>query len=203
VILVPPAGLRWRMPRSLDNASPMLSLVPRSWPALSAATAAVALAACSPTFNWRETPIADAGLVAMLPCKPDRADRALPLGAESVKVDMAGCEAGGATFAIAHASAGSPEQAEAWLRAWRAATRNQLGNAQVTEAPATLKRATAAPAPVKLDAQPEQQGAATVQVLWFAQSQRDGRVSLYQATVLGRPSAPDAAKTFFDGLRLP
>ncbi|WGT61684.1 hypothetical protein [Variovorax paradoxus] len=181
----------------------MLSLVPRSWPALSAATAAVALAACSPTFNWRETPIADAGLVAMLPCKPDRADRALPLGAESVKVDMAGCEAGGATFAIAHASAGSPEQAEAWLRAWRAATRNQLGNAQVTEAPATLKRATAAPAPVKLDAQPEQQGAATVQVLWFAQSQRDGRVSLYQATVLGRPSAPDAAKTFFDGLRLP
>ena len=53
------------------------------------------------------------------------------------------------------------------------------------------------------DAQPPQQGAAPVQVLWFAQSQKDGRVSLYQATVLGRPTAPDAAATFFDGLRLP
>jgi hypothetical protein len=181
----------------------MLSSVFRSWPAPPAVAAALALAACSPTFNWREVPIADAGLVALLPCKPDRANRALPLGAESVQVDMAGCETGGATFAIAHASAGSPLQAEAWLNAWRAATRTQLGEAQATEAPATLKRATAAPAPVRLDAQPPQQGAAPVQILWFAQSQKDGRVSLYQATVLGRPSAPEAAKTFFDGLRLP
>ncbi|MFZ3118274.1 MAG: hypothetical protein WA159_08145, partial [Variovorax sp.] len=45
---------------------------------------AVALSACSPTFNWREVPVGDAGLVAMLPCKPDRATRAMPLGAASV-----------------------------------------------------------------------------------------------------------------------
>src|SRR5689334_7855840 len=89
----------------LDNRPSMLSPAPRSWPLLPAAAAVFALAACSPTFNWREVPIADAGLVALLPCKPDRAERALPLGAESVRVDMAGCEAGGATFAVAHASA--------------------------------------------------------------------------------------------------
>lgn len=180
----------------------MLSSVSRSWPLLLAATT-VALAACSPTFNWREVPIADAGLVALLPCKPDRANRALPFGAESVKVDMAGCETGGATFAVAHASAGSPAQAEAWLAAWRAAMRNQLGGAQLTEGPAALQRATAAPAPVRLDAQSAPKGAAPVQVLWFAQSQKDGSVALYQATVLGRPSSPEAAKTFFEGLRLP
>lgn len=171
-------------------------------PALAAA-AALALAACSPTFNWREVPVADDGLVVLLPCKPDRANRALPLGVESVQVDMAGCETGGATFAVAHASAASPAQAEAWLRAWRAATRSQLGEAQMTEAPAALKRAIAAPAPVRLDAQPPQKGAAPVQVLWFAQSKKNGGVSLYQATVLGRPSAPEAATTFFEGLRLP
>jgi len=56
---------------------------------------------------------------------------------------------------------------------------------------------------VRLDAQPAQPGAARVQVLWFAQSQKDGSVALYQATVLGRPSSPEAAKTFFEGLRLP
>jgi hypothetical protein len=171
-------------------------------PALAAA-ATLALAACSPTFNWREVPIADDGLVVLLPCKADRADRALPLGAESVQVDMAGCETGGATFAVAHASAGSSAQAEAWLAAWRAAMRSQLADAQVTEGAAALQRATLAPAPARLDAQPAQKGAAPVQVLWFAQSQKDGSVALYQATVLGRPSSPEAAKTFFEGLRLP
>jgi len=175
--------------------------VPRPWPAL--AVAALLAAACSPTFNWREVPVADAGLIALLPCKADRANRALPLGAESVQVDMAGCEAGGATFAIAHASANGPAQAEAWLNAWRTATRSQLGEAQVTEAPATLQRATAVPPPLRLDAQPPQQGVAPVQVLWFAQSQKDGTVALYQATVLGRPSSPEASRTFFEGLRLP
>ena len=179
----------------------MPSFVSRPWLALTAAAAL--LAACSPTFNWREVQIADAGLIALLPCKAQRANRALPLGADSVQVDMAGCEAGGATFAIAHASANSPVQAEAWLNAWRAATRSQLGEAKVTEAPATLQRATAVPAPLRLDAQPPQQGAAPVQVLWFAQSQKDGTVALYQATVLGKPSSPEAPKTFFEGLRLP
>ena len=169
--------------------------------------AAALLAACSPAFNWREVPIAGAGLIAMLPCKADRATRALPLGSESVQVDMTGCEAGGATFAIAHASANSPEQAEAWLRAWQAATRGQLGEAQVAESRPGVQRATAVPAPLRLDAlpQPQQpQGAPTqLQVLWFAQSQKDGTVALYQATVLGRPSSADASKTFFEGLRLP
>ncbi|MFS2165797.1 hypothetical protein ACCD09_18915, partial [Variovorax sp. Varisp62] len=65
----------------------------------------------------------------------------------------------------------------------------------------------AAPAPLRLDAQPrQQQGAsasAPVQVLWFAQSQKDGTVALYQATVLGKPSSPEASKTFFESLRLP
>lgn len=166
--------------------------------------AAALLAACSPTFNWREVPVAESGLIALLPCKADRANRALPLGAESVQVDMTGCETGGATFAVAHASANGPAQAEAWLQAWHAATRGQLGEAQVTEAPASVQRAAAAPAALRLDAQPQQQGAAApVQVLWFAQSQKDGTVALYQATVLGKPSSGEASKTFFEGLRLP
>ncbi len=160
------------------------------------------LAACSPTFNWRDVPVGDTGLIAMLPCKADKANRAVPLGAESVQVDMTGCEAGGATFAIAHASANGPAQAEAWLNAWRAATRGQLGDAQVAETGASVQRATATPPPLRLDAQPAQAGA-QVQVLWFAQSQKDGSVALYQATVLGKPTAADASQTFFEGPRLP
>jgi len=181
----------------------MPSLALRLWSAL---CAAAALAACSPTFNWREVPVAEAGLVALLPCKADRANRALPLGADSVQVDMAGCEAGGATFAVAHATAANAEQAGSWLRAWRLATLQQLQDAPVTESAGVLPRAAAVPAPLRLDAQAVP-GGAPVQVLWFAQlesgSTPPGAVSLYQATVLGTPSAGDAARTFFEGLRLP
>ena len=160
---------------------------------------AILLVACSPTFNWREVPIAGTDLVALLPCKPDRATRALPLGGEQVTVDMAGCETGGATFAVAHAAAPSTSQAEAWLLAWRAATRAQLAEVQAIESPGTLARAALNPPPLRLQAQ----GDVALQVLWFAKAQRDGTIALYQATVLGRPSAADAAETFFDGLRLP
>ncbi|MGJ7486200.1 hypothetical protein ACSFA2_13140 [Variovorax sp. LT2P21] len=155
-------------------------------------------AACSPTFNWREVPVGDAGLVVMLPCKPDRATRALPLGTASVDVEVVGCEAGGATFAVAHARAADAAQAEAWLIAWRAATRAQLADVQPTETQATLPRAALQPAPVRLDGR----GKAQAHLLWFAQS-RAGGVSLYQATVLGQPSSADAVTTFDEGLRLP
>ena len=155
-------------------------------------------AACSPTFNWREVPVGDAGLVVMLPCKPDRATRALPLGAASVDVEVVGCEAGGATFAVAHARAADAVQAEAWLRAWRAATRAQLANAQAAETPVVVPRAMQQPAAVRLDGGDP----AAAHLLWFAQT-RTGGVSLYQATVVGRPSSPEAVATFDEGLRLP
>jgi len=166
---------------------------------------AAALGACSPVFNWREVPIADDGLVALLPCKPDRATRNLPLGSgsASIAVDMSGCEAGGATFAVAHATAEDAAQAESWMRAWRSATRNQLAGAAITEAPATLPRAAASPAPVRLEVrQLGAGGPAPAQILWFAQ-QRGGKTALYQATVLGRPASADAPTVFFEGLRLP
>jgi len=169
--------------------------------------AAIALAAvacaCSPTFNWREVPVGDAGAIALLPCKPDRATRQLPLGTEAVAVDMAGCKAGGATFAVAHASANSAAQAESWMRAWRAATVQQLADTPVAETPTDLPRASTLVAPVRLDTQgPAGAGHEAAHVLWFAQQRADG-MALYQATVVGTPSSSDALQTFFEGLRLP
>lgn len=158
----------------------------------------VALSACSPTFNWREVPVGDAGLIAMLPCKPDRATRAMPLGAASVEVEVVGCEAGGAIFAVAHARAANAAEAETWLTAWRTATRSQLADAQAAETPAAVPRAAPQPAPVRFDGG----GPAAAHLLWFAQA-RVGGVSLYQATVLGRPSSAEAVATFDEGLRLP
>lgn len=163
---------------------------------------ALAFSACTPTFNWRETPIGEDGMTALLPCKPDRATRELPLGAATVPVDMAGCEAGGATFAVAHASAADRAQAEAWLDAWRAALRSQLGGARGVDGTATVARAALVPAPTRLDAAAVEGRHAATHVLWFAQA-RGTQVSLYQATVIGEPSSSEALSTFFEGLHLP
>ena len=50
-------------------------------PALCAAVA-LAAAACTPSLNWREVRLAPTTAVALLPCKPDRAERSEPLGGE-------------------------------------------------------------------------------------------------------------------------
>lgn len=170
--------------------------------AVALAAAAVAIAACTPTFNWRDVRIADEGLVALLPCKADRATRAVSMGSESVEVEMAGCEAGGATFAVAHAAAADAAQADAWLRAWQKASRAQMGGSEVVEAAATLPRASLSPAPWKLMSRGAADAAGATHILWFSQRTAVG-VSLYQATVLGRPSSPEAVAAFFEGLRLP
>lgn len=165
---------------------------------LAAALLACALAACSPVFNWREVPF-DGELTLLLPCKPDRAQRTLPLGEAAVPLDMIGCEAGGATFALARLPAGDPAQASLRAEAWRAAARRPWAGAQLSETPITLPRAAEAPAPVELVAHGP---AAEARMRWFAHADARGALTLYQATVLGHPSEADAVATFFEGLKL-
>ena len=184
---------------------------PRVRPLLRVLSLVLGLAACSPTFNWREVPVGG-DLTALLPCKPDRATRELPLGdggqgglLQVMTLDMAGCPAGGATFAVAHAQAGSAEQAETWLTAWQAATRAQWLGSQIAESVVVVPRAATAPMPLRLDiVGVGSDGRATqAHIVWFTRAGRSGSVALYQAMVLGKPSAADAAKTFFDGMHLP
>lgn len=62
--------------------------------------AALNLAACTPTFNWREVGFDQAGVTAVLPCKPDRGTRPVQLAGQSLNLSMLGCEAGGAMFTV-------------------------------------------------------------------------------------------------------
>lgn len=165
----------------------------------------LSLAACSPVFNWRETRIGDEGVVVLLPCKPDRATRSMPLGGVPADVEMAGCQAGGATFAVARVQVADLSEARERLAAWRAATREQWAGAALEEQPAALPRAAPQPAPLALRATAAKTGGETSQarMLWFVQSASGARPAVYQATVLGEPSQPDASSTFFEGIHLP
>jgi len=161
--------------------------------------------ACSPVFNWREVPIGGDGVIALLPCKPDRATRAISLGGVPTEVEMAGCQAGGATFAIARAAVADAGEARERMAAWRAATREQWSGATFEEEPTTLPRAAVAPGPIALRVrQPAATGEnAQARMLWFAHAAKNGKVALYQATVLGEPSSPEAPAAFFEGVHLP
>ncbi len=163
------------------------------------------LAACSPVFNWREVPLGGDGVVALLPCKADRATRTLPLGGEQVTLEMAGCQAGDATFALARTSAADLAEARARLAAWRAATRAQWDGATIEEEAASLPRALTTPAPVALRARDPSglRGSPQGRMLWFVHAARNGQLAVYQATVLGEPSSADASATFFEGIHLP
>lgn len=76
-----------------------------------------ALAACSPGLNWRQVPIA--GMTAMLPCKPDTAERTVSLGGKALPMQMAGCEAEGGLFAVSHMEAPRVADAPSLQREWQ------------------------------------------------------------------------------------
>ena len=167
---------------------------------------AVAIAACSPTFNWRDVRLdSRAGpLAALLPCKPDQAERPVSFdGGAAVPLSMVGCTAGGVTFTLAHLPVADPVAAAAALAQWRTANAVRLGGAE--SQPAAFKLAgtleLAAGGTAAIDArdaagQPLRQRAA-----WFARAGSGGAVELFQAAMLGAAIDRGVADTFFSSLR--
>lgn len=93
-----------------------------------AACLSLSLLACTPALNWRETTLGR--MTSLLPCKPDTATRQIELGRERVAMAMAGCEAGGAIYAISYVQAKAGHSLEL-LGNWQTAT---LANMQATQA---------------------------------------------------------------------
>jgi hypothetical protein len=169
----------------------------------------VGLLGCSPVFNWRDITVTN-DLRALLPCKPERATRNLEIpGIESMSVSMTGCPAGDATFALAQAEATSAAQALTWLTAWKGSTRAQWPDARLTEVVATIAGADPASSSrlsivhdVDTAGAQAADQALRAEMLWFTRTVDATHVTIYQAMVLGKPSADDAVATFFEGLRL-
>ena len=162
------------------------------------------LVACNPTFNWREVDPDTSTLVALLPCKPDKASRVVSLaGRQPVVLDMLGCDAGGATFAIAHAEISDPAQAGEMLAQWRAVTLANLRATSSTDAPFTPKGSLALPQSVLVVASGQRADghAVTAHAAWFAQSSSSG-IQLFHAVVYANKIGPEVTETFFSGLKL-
>ena len=110
---------------------------------------------CSPKLNWRDVQPGNGGLTLLLPCKPDQGEKLVPLGGRPTKMTMLGCDAGGATFAVALADLGDAPNLPEVLTQWQALT---LDNMKATPAttqsrPLRVPGASQEPAPALVVAQ--------------------------------------------------
>ncbi len=91
------------------------------------------LQACSPGLNWRTVQLGH--LSTLLPCKPDSASRPVSLAGQTVTMEMTGCEAAGAMFAISRIKAADAAQALQLMTALRQATLAQVQAVSVQPLP--------------------------------------------------------------------
>ncbi len=157
-------------------------------------TAMVLLAACSPALNWREVRPEGTRLALLLPCKPDKAEKTVPLGGPATPLSMLGCDAGDATFAVAVAQLADAAQAATVLAQWQSLTLANMkaGPAQVSP----LKIPGADAVLVKAQGQRADGTPVSGQAAYFAQGAQVFQVVLYSARI-----APEAADTFFSSLK--
>ena len=167
----------------------------------------LALAACSPTLNWRSVAVTGTPLTALLPCKPDHAVRDVDWGAGQVPLAMLGCQAGGATYAISHLYLPNPADAPAVLERWQQALQKQLQLAPAESAGEAflIKNGLELPQArhVRWQGRDAKGSAVHADARWFVRLEGSG-ARVYQAMVLspGQPVAADAITSFVDGLQL-
>ena len=162
------------------------------------AAALVALAACSPTFNWREVRLDPAQLRALLPCKPDKGSRTVPMAGRDVELQVIGCDTGGATFAILSGDIVDPLRSGEVLRQWRAATLANLRSASSREQPFLPVGAMALPQSLSVIAVGQRADGSMVEshAAYFARGSR-----VVQAVIYADRLPPEAAETFFSALK--
>ena len=162
--------------------------------------ALLVLAACSPAFNWREVRPENTRLSLLLPCKPDKAQKVVPLGGRPTTLSMLGCDAGGATFAVAVADMGDVSKAASVLALWQNLTLANMkavpGTAQ--SMPLNIPGASPEPAAARVLAQGQRIDGAAVsgQAAYFSKG-----IQVFQVVMYAPKIESEVAETFFSSLK--
>ncbi len=160
--------------------------------------ASLGLMACAPPLDWRDVHVTDTEVTALFPCKPEQHARTVRLGAQSVRMVLYVCAAGGSTWALASADVVDPAQVGPALAELRAAAVQNLAASQALATPLRVDGATPNPHSQRVEIRGRMPDGRVVteQLALFARGTR-----VFQATVLGEELAVDATEAFFDGLR--
>lgn len=170
------------------------------------------LNACSPTLNWREVRPEGTALRLLLPCKPDKAEKAVPLGGQNTRLRMQGCQADGATFAIAVARLEKPVEKPVEkpaadpaliLAQWQSLALSNMGAPPVPASAVPLKiqglqnPSAGLVAPLRIRTTGKRADGTTVvgEMVFFA----DGG-EVFQAVVYGSVISSEMGDTFFGSL---
>jgi hypothetical protein len=178
-----------------DNAA--MTRSPPSWIAL---LGAAALAACSPTLDWREFTPEGSGLQVRFPCRIDRHARSVPVAGATVRMEMLVCSAGDATWAVGFFDVADPARVSDTLAEWRSTAASNVQGVAAPPVPLQIKGMTPNDQAVRVlitgrlpDGAPVQEHAA-----FFVRGLR-----VYSASVIGAEPSPTAVEAFFSGLRFP
>lgn len=155
--------------------------------------------ACSPALNWRDVRPEGTRLALLLPCKPDKVQKSVALGGTPVLLTLTGCDAAGATFALAVADLGDAARAGPVLAQWQRLTlANMKADQPVQPSQLKVPGSSAAVPPVLVTARGKRADGSAVsgQAAYFAQGSQ-----VFQAVLYADKLAPGASETFFASLR--
>ncbi|MEZ5646194.1 MAG: hypothetical protein R3E99_13720 [Burkholderiaceae bacterium] len=163
----------------------------------------LALTGCSPTFNWRELRDDAVELQAVMPCKPEQAERQVPMAGQMLALHMHSCEAGGLNFAIAWMRLPDTASAQAVLDPWRMATLATLQVDRASAADPALSWSVQVHGDDLARGLQAQGVAPTGQAIQVRAAYFTKGAHAYQAAVYGPQIDHEVAASFFEPLRLP
>jgi hypothetical protein len=162
-----------------------------------AVIAVATLAACNPTFNWRDVRPDGTRLALLMPCKPDKAQKTVPMAGQPTDLMLLSCDAGGVTFAVAVADVKDAGKTAATLAQWQSATLVNMKAAPTTSSTAfKLSGLTSGAVLVKATGKRVNGQAVSSQAAYFAQG-----TQVLQAVMYADKISPEVADTFFAGLK--
>jgi hypothetical protein len=180
---------------------PLTALVPAYWSTcLGALAACLALAACSPAYNWRDYTSPDARYRVTFPAKPSSATRDIDLDGMRVSMTMTAAEVEGATFAVGAAEAPDAARARAAVDAMKLALLRNIGAPLPGPARSAAAAGASAATSTDVDASAAGQGGPIRLVGHF--EARGTR--FYQVIVIGRGKAvpPEQIEQFLTSFSL-
>lgn len=155
---------------------------------LGAAALVLALAGCSPKYNWRDYASPDGYYRVTFPARPSSVTRPIDLGDIRVSMTMTAADVEGATFAVGSAEAPDPDSAQASLAAMQAALVRNIGATVTSEKAAASSDDGASRGTRDVEANGSQKGEPMRLVAHF--EARGNR--FYQVVVLGKPKSMPA-----------
>ena len=161
-----------------------------------AVLALAGLVACNPTFNWRDVRPDGTRVAVLMPCKPDKAQRTVPMAGQPTALNLLSCDAGGVTFAVSVADVKDAAKTAAVLVQWQSATLTNIKAPPALGIAIKLPGLTSGGVMVKATGQRANGQAVSSHAAYFAQGSQ-----VFQAVIYADKIAPSVAETFFSGIK--